>query len=129
MSTKIVQIAQSGEFRQAEPPEVFVAEGEQVEFVNAGSGGTLLVLTPETAAILSPTPTSPVTIAGGATVTYTFLTPTGSGYLAQVLPEGATPAPIDEAGAPGPVLTIFPSTDRSAPVGGSGPDPGSHTGG
>ena len=112
MSTKLVQIAQSGDFRQAQPPQVFVAQGEQVEFVNAGSGGTLLVLTPETAAILSPTPTSPVTIAGGANATYTFLSPTGSGYLAQVLPEGATPGPVEGQGAAGPVLTILPSTNR-----------------
>jgi hypothetical protein len=120
MSTKLVQIAQSGNFRQAQPPQVFVAQGEQIEFVNAGSGGTLLVLTPATAAILSPTPTSSVTIAGGATVTYTFLAPTGSGYLAQVLPEGATPGPVQGQGAAGTVLTILPSTNR---------DPGLRTGG
>ena len=51
MSTKQVEIAQAENFRQAQPPQVFVAVGEQIEFVNAGSGGTLLVLTPETAAI------------------------------------------------------------------------------
>lgn len=112
MSTKLVQIAQSGDFRQVQPPQVFVSQGEQVEFMNAGSGGTLLVLTPETAAILSPTPTSPVTIAGGASITYTFLSPAGSGYLAQVLPEGATPGPVEGQGAAGPVLTILPSTNR-----------------
>jgi len=112
MSTKLVQIAQAGNFRQAQPPQVFVAEGEQIDFVNAGSGGTLLVLTPETAAILSPTPSSPVTIGGGATVTYTFLTPTGSGYLAQVLPEGATPGPVQGQRAAGTVLTILPAANR-----------------
>ncbi len=119
MSVKQVQIAQAGNSRQAQPPQVFVAQGQQVEFINAGSGGTLLVLTPATASILSPTPSSPVTIAGGATVTYTFLTPTGSGYLAQVLPEGATPGPIQGQGAAGTVLTILSSTNR---------DPGSRTG-
>lgn len=119
MSTKQVHIAQSVNSRQAQPPQVFIADGEQIEFVNAGSGGTLLVLTPETAAILSPTPSSPVTIAGGATVTYTFLKPTGSAYLAQVLPEGATPGPVQGQGAEGPVLTILPSTNR---------DPGIRTG-
>ena len=120
MGAKVVQIAQAGDFRQAQPPQVFVAQGEQIEFANAGSGGTLLVLTPETAAILSPKPSSPVTIAGGATVTYTFLKPAGSGYLAQVLPAGATPGPVQGQGAAGPVLTILPSTNR---------DPGSRTGG
>ena len=119
MNTKVVQIAQAGNFRQAQPPQVFVAEGEQIEFVNGGTGGTLLVLTPETASILSPGPGSPVAIAGGATVTYTFLKPAGSGYLAQVLPEGATPGPIQGQRAAGTVLTILPSTNR---------DPGSRTG-
>jgi hypothetical protein len=120
MSTKQVEIAQAENFRQAQPPQVFVAVGEQIEFVNAGSGGTLLVLTPETAAILSPAPSSPVTIAGRGTVTYTFLAPKGSGYLAQVLPAGATPEPVKGQGAEGPVLTILPSTNR---------DPGNRTGG
>jgi hypothetical protein len=120
MSTRQVQIAQAGDFRQAQPPQVFVTQGEQIEFVNAGSGGTLLVLTAQTAAILSPAPTSPVTIAGGATVTYTFLEPAGSGYLAQVLPEGEKPGPVEGQGAAGPVLTILPSTNR---------DPGARTGG
>ena len=120
MSTKQVEIAQSGNFRQAQPPQVFVIEGEQIEFMNAGSGGTLLILTPETAAILAPTPSSPVTIAAGAKVTYTFLTPKGSGYLAQVLPESATPGPVQGQGAAGTVLTILPSTNR---------DPGNRTGG
>ena len=119
MSVKIVQIAQAGDFRQAQPPQVFIAQGEQVEFVNSGSGGTLLVLTPETAAILSPPPTSPVAIASGSSVTFTFLAPTGSGYLAQVLPEGATPGPVQGQGAAGTVLTILPSTNR---------DPGTRTG-
>jgi len=119
MSTKAVQIAQAGDFRQAQPPQVFIAQGELIEFVNGGSGGTLLVLTPETAAILSPAPNSPVAIAPGGTLTYTFLAPTGSGYLAQVLPEGATPGPVQGQGAAGPVLTILPSTNR---------DPGNRTG-
>ena len=116
MSIRQVQIAQSGNLRQAQPPQVFVAAGEQVEFVNAGSGGTLLVLTPETAAILTPAPKSPVTIAGGSSVTYTFLAPAGSGYLAQVLPEGATPEPVHGQGAAGTVLTILPSSSRDPDV-------------
>jgi hypothetical protein len=112
MSTKIVQIVESGTERMAEPPQVFVAVGEQIEFANAGSGGTLLVLTHETEGILSPKPSSPVLIAGGSSVTYTFLTPTGSGYLAQVLSEGTVPSAIEDAGANGTVLTILPSGNR-----------------
>jgi hypothetical protein len=119
MSKTVVEIVQDGDYRGAQPPQVGIAEGNEIEFVNAGSGGTLLALTAETESILSPKPSSPVTLAGGAMVTYTFLAPTGGGYLAQVLPEGATPEPIDGAGAEGPVLTILASTNR---------DPGNRTG-
>ena len=120
MSKVVVQIVQTGDYRAAQPPQVGVFAGNEIEFVNAGSAGTLLVLTPETESILSPKPTSPVTLAGGATVTYTCLQPTGSGYLAQVLPEGSPIYPIDEQGADGPILTIEPSINR---------DPGVRTGG
>lgn len=112
MSKTVVQIVQDGEYRGAQPPQVGVVAGNQIEFVNAGISGTLLVLTTETEGILSPTPSSPVTLAGGATVTYTFLTPTGSDYLAQVLPADQPARPIDGEGADGPVLTILPSTNR-----------------
>jgi hypothetical protein len=112
MSKTVIEIVQDGTYRAAQPPQVGVAEGNQIEFVNAGSIGTLLVLTAETESILSPKPNSSVTLAGGATVTYTFLAPTGSSYLAQVLPEGAAPGPVDGAGADGPVLTILPSGNR-----------------
>lgn len=120
MNKTVVQIVQSGDYRAAQPPQVGVFAGNEIEFVNAGSAGTLLVLTPETISILSPTPNSPVTLAGGATVTYTFLQPTGGGYLAQVLAEGTPPRPINGPGAAGAILTIEPSIDR---------DPGVRTGG
>lgn len=120
MSKTVVQIVQADNYRAAQPPQVMVAAGNSIEFVNSGSGITLLVLTPETAGILSPTPTSPVTIAGNESITYTFLVPTGSGYLARVLPGGTTPWPFDPTdAAPGPILTILSSDDRN---------PTSHTG-
>ena len=116
MSKTIVEIVQDGSYRAAQPPQVFVAEGNEIDFVNAGSAGTLLVLTPETESILSPKPSSPVTIAGGATVSYTFLPPAGSGYQAQVLPAGATPGPVAGADADGAVLTILPAGNRGPSV-------------
>ena len=116
MSKTVVEIVQDGSYRAAQPPQVFVAEGNEVDFVNAGSVDTLLVFTPETESIFSPKPTSPVTIAGGATVTYTLLAPMGTGYLAQVLPQGTTPWPIAGAGADGPVLTILPSGNRGPSI-------------
>ncbi len=53
MNKFVVQIVQSGDYRGAQPPQVGVAEGNEIEFVNAGSAGTLLVLTPATESILA----------------------------------------------------------------------------
>ncbi len=116
MSETVVEIVQDGSYRAAQPPQVLVAEGKVIKFVNSGSAGTLLVLTPETASVLSPTPASPVTIAGGASVSYTCLQPNGSGYLAQVLSEDATPGPVHGQAADGPILTILSSIDRGGPI-------------
>ena len=112
MSKIVVQIVQDGDYRAAQPPQVGVIEGNQIEFANEGNNGTLLVFTQATESILSPRPGSPVPIAGGSAVTYTFLAPAGSGYLAQVLPVGAELGPIHGEGANGPVLTILPSGNR-----------------
>ncbi len=116
MSKVVVQITGEGEYRQAQPPQVGVAAGNEIEFVNVAGAGTSLILTPETESILSPKPSSPVEIAAGASVTYTFLQPTGGGYVAQVLAGGETSSPVSGGGADGPVLTILPSIDRSPGV-------------
>jgi hypothetical protein len=113
MSKTVVEIVQDGSYRAAQPQQVLIAEGNSIEFSNPQSGGTLLVLSPETTAVLSPTPDSPAEIAGGASVTFQFLTPTGTSYYAQVLPEGEELFPIN--GTPsqdGPILTILSSTER-----------------
>ena len=120
MSKTVIEIVQDGSYRAAQPHQVLIADGNTIEFTNPQSGGTLLVLTPETTTVLSPTPNSPVEIAGGASISFQFLKPTGNNYFAQVLPEGEEAFPID--GVPsqdGPILTILSSDDR---------DTNSHTG-
>jgi hypothetical protein len=113
VSKTVVEIVQDGTYRAAQPQQVLIAEGNTIQFSNQQSGGTLLVLTPETSRVLSPTPNSPVEIAGGASVSFEFLKPTGSRFYAQVLPEGEDPVPIDgPASEEGPILTILSSIDR-----------------
>ncbi len=113
MSKTVVEIVQDGSYRAAQPQQVLIAEGNTIQFSNQQGGGTLLVLTPETSGVLSPTPSSPLEIAGGSSVSFEFLKPSGGAYYAQVLPEGEEPYPIDGAASgDGPILTILSSTDR-----------------
>jgi hypothetical protein len=113
VSKTVVEIVQDGSYRAAQPQQVLIAEGNTIQFSNPQSGGTLLVLTPESSGVLSPTPNSPLEIAGGSSVSFEFLKPTGNRFYAQVLPEGEEPLPIDGAASEeGPILTILSSTDR-----------------
>ena len=116
MSTTVVDIVQDGQYRLAQPPQVIVIAGNEVQFLNSGAAETLLVLTAETENILSPKPSSPVKLIGGESVIFRFLDPPESGeYLAQVLPEGETSGALEGDGmdgVSGAVLTIRPSGNR-----------------
>jgi hypothetical protein len=112
MSTTVIQIDAEGAHRAAKPFEVLIVEGETIEFSPDGGAGTVLSLTRETAAILSPAPSSLlVEIGGGAS--FTFLEPTARSYACQVLPDGAEAIPI-QTPPPGDfaVLTILASDVR-----------------
>jgi hypothetical protein len=114
VSNKVVEIVQDGSYRAAQPPQVLIVGGNSIEFTAQPGGGTLLVLTPETRSILSPTPASTVVeIAGGASVSFEFLSPSGVDYRCQVLPEGAEPQPIKSSSSQDvAVLTILSSEER-----------------
>lgn len=114
MSKKIVEIVQHGSYRAAQPPQVSIVEGNTIEFSAQPGQATLLVLTPETQSILSPAPASTVVeIAGGASISFQFLSPTGVDYRCQVLPEGTEPQPIESSSSQDtPILTILSSDER-----------------
>lgn len=117
MSKNVVEIVQDGSFRAAQPNQVLIVAGNTIEFSAEPGGGTILVLTPETADILSPTPATVVEIAGGASVSFQFLQPQGLDYRAQVLPEGSQPLPIEGSSSQdAPILTILSSDDRDVNV-------------
>jgi hypothetical protein len=115
MSTKVVEIVQDGSYRAGQPAQVQIVEGDTIEFLNGQGGGTLLVLTPETIGILSPTPDAEaVQIAAGASVSFEFKKPSQSGYCCGVLAEGTEPGPIDCASSGDvAVLSIISSDERS----------------
>ncbi len=115
MSQTVVEIVGDGGYRAAEPYEVLIVEGDTIEFSSQISAGTILSLTAETAGVLSPKPASPqLAIAGGASVTFTFLKPASLSYCCQVLAEGVQAVPIN-CPPPGddPILTILASEARS----------------
>jgi len=118
MSKKVVEIVQDGSYRAAQPPQVLVVEGNTIEFSAQPGKVTLLVLTPETQSILSPTPASTVVeIAGGAAVSFQFLSPASVDYRCQVLPEGTEPQPIESSSSQdAPILTILSSDERGTNV-------------
>src|SRR5450631_1171805 len=94
MSKNDVEIVQDGSYRATQPSQILIVEGDTIEFSAQPGDGTLLVLTPETQEILSPTPGNVVEIAGGASVSFKFLQPASNDYRAQVLPEGEEPRTI-----------------------------------
>jgi hypothetical protein len=117
MSKNVVKIVQDGSYRAAQPSQVLVVEGDTIEFSAEPGDGTILVLTSETADILSPTPATVVEVSGGASVSFQILRPTGVDYRAQVLPEGSEPRPIEGfSSQDAPILTILSSDNRDVNV-------------
>lgn len=114
MNSTIVEIVQDGSYRAAQPTQVPIVEGNSIQFSNPGSGGTELVLTPESIGILSPRPDSSVVeIASGVSIVFTFLKPSSDSYCCQVLSAGDTARPITCAQSEdGAVLTILSSEER-----------------
>jgi hypothetical protein len=112
MSTTVVEIIADGKYRAAQPSQVLIVAGDTIEF--SAPEGTLLSLTAETAAILSPKPAGlEVEIAAGSSVSYVFTAPADSAYCCQVLPAGSGVYPI-HCPEPGddPVLVILSSENR-----------------
>lgn len=121
MSKTVVAIVGDGAYRAAEPFQVLIVNGDTIEFSSQVNAETILSLSPETAGILSPKPSSlQVEIAAGTSVSFTFLQPASIPYCCQLVAEAVQPAPFN-CPPPGddPILTILSSEGRG---------PGSKTG-
>jgi hypothetical protein len=114
VSKRVVEIIQDGLYRAGQPAQVFIHDGDTVEFKN-GDSGTTLVLTEQARSILSPTPGATVEIAVGASATFEVRGVSQSTYCCQVLAAGSSPEPINcESAGAGAILSILSSETRSA---------------
>ena len=88
-------------------PSVPIVSGDSVSFTAGGDADWLLYFSTATASILTPTPASPVSLAAGATVTYTFAKPGSAAYgLVVQSPDLGAPSSYDFAAATPPALVI-----------------------
>jgi hypothetical protein len=98
-------------------PSVPIISGDTVTFNAGPSADSVLYFSPSTAAILTPSPGAPISLASGAEMTYTFATPAGQAYGVIVqAPEAPAPSEFD-FGPPAepPTLVIQPGEGSSFP--------------
>jgi plastocyanin len=116
VSTKVIEIVQDGSYRAGQPAQLFIHDGDTVEFKNGDGGGTTLVLTEQTRGILSPSPASTtIVIAAGSSVSFQIEKASQLTYCCQVLAEGEVVEPIScESAGAGAILSVLSSESRSA---------------
>ena len=109
MSTKSISIVNSSGLRAATPDSIPLAEGDTLTFSTEADAPALLCFAPETSAILSPSPASPVSIAAGGLVSFTVGAVANAIYCSAVVPsDAAPPDSFDCRGAAhsGPTLMV-----------------------
>lgn len=95
-------------------PKVPVTAGGQVKFTAAPDADSALYFSPKAAANLSPSPSGPVNVSAGESVTFTFQREIAGTVVAQA-PGGAQPEVVESVEAQA-VLTIHASSGMSFPV-------------
>jgi len=117
MESAEVLIQDEGDQIVLSVPSVPIVSGGSVSFTAGDGADSALYFSHATASILTPTPASPVSLAAGATVTYTFAIPGSAAYGVIVQsPQSEAPSSFDFAESTPPVLVIQ--------VGGGLPFPG-----
>jgi hypothetical protein len=117
MSTTTILIRDELGLRVPSPSSVIVVSGGSVTFTAGDDADSNLYFSQSAAAILTPPPDSPVTLAAGASLNYTFGAPSGHTYGVIVqAPEAPPPTDID-FGPPAepPTLVIQPGEGSSFP--------------
>jgi hypothetical protein len=117
MTTTNVVIQDELGLRVPSVTSVAVIAGAGVTFTADSGADSSLYFSQAAAAILTPPPSSPVSLASGASVTYTFEAPSGQAYGVIVQAPG-DPAPTDfDFGPPAdpPMLVIQPGEGSSFP--------------
>lgn len=91
--------------------------GGQVRFTAAQGADSALYFSSQAAAILSPQPASPVSLASGQSVSYTFQSSAAGIYrVISQAPEDPQPPGLDR-GESGPALVVQPGRGMSFPGG------------
>lgn len=67
-----IKISSEGDIFVPSQSSVPVNKGDTIAFSTAETGGVMLFFSPDAAAILSPAPTQPVSLAQGATTSFSF---------------------------------------------------------
>jgi hypothetical protein len=117
MTTTKVLIEDELGLRVPSVASVAVVSGEEITFTADSGADSNLYFSQAAAAVLTPSPSSPVSLASGASVTYTFGSPSGQAYGVIVQAPG-DPAPTDfDFGPPAdpPLLVIQPGGGSSFP--------------
>ncbi len=117
MTTTKVLIEDELGLRVPSVASVAVVSGDGVTFTADSDADSSLYFSQAAAAVLTPSPSSPVSLASGASVTYTFGSPSGQAYGVIVQAPG-DPAPTDfDFGPPAdpPLLVIQPGGGSSFP--------------
>jgi hypothetical protein len=117
MTTTNVLIQDELGLRLPSVTSVAVVAGAGVTFTADSSADSSLYFSQAAAAVLTPSPTSPVSLASGASVAYIFAAPSGQAYGVIVQAPG-DPAPTDfDFGPPAdpPLLVIQPGEGSSFP--------------
>jgi hypothetical protein len=117
MTTTNVSIRDELGLRVPSVTSVAVVTGDEVTFTADPGADSSLYFSQAAAAILTPAPTSPVALASGSSITYTFEAPSGQTYGVVVQAPG-DPAPADfDFGPPAdpPLLVIQPGEGSSFP--------------
>jgi hypothetical protein len=117
MTTTNVLITDEMGLRVPSVASVAVVAGAEVTFAAAPGADSSLYFSQSAAAILTPSPSSPVSLPSGSSVSYTFEAPSGQAYGVIVQAPG-DPAPTGlDFGPPGdpPVLVIQSGEGSSFP--------------
>ncbi len=117
MATTNVLIRDQLGLRVPSIPSVAVVSGDTVTFTADSGADSNLYFSQSAGAILTPSPGSPLSLASGASASYTFGAPSGQAYGVVVqAPEASAPSDFD-FGPPAdpPVLVIQPGQGSSFP--------------
>lgn len=117
MATTIILIRDELGLRVPSVPSVKVVSGDSVVFTADSGADSSLYFSQSCAEILTPAPASPVSLAAGASVTYTVGTPLGHAY-GVIVQASVDSAPTEfDLGPPAepPTLVIQPGVGSSLP--------------